>query len=132
MPRRSRVRAETGGTKREKKPSPALRRDPFTPLLSIQAKKGKDVVRPPGKAGLMIAEIDVQGIVRGPHGAVAVVSNPKGHVYFLRPGERLFDGTVEQINLNAVVFTEHARDAFGRTFERRVTKAVQPPEGVKR
>lgn len=89
------------------------------------------VTRPPGKAGLSIDEIVVQGAVTGPHGAVAVVSSPDGHVYFLRTGDRLFDGTVEKIELNQVVFVQHARDAFGRKFNRLVTKAVQPPEGVK-
>lgn len=112
-------------------PLSARRRDPFEPLISDAPKQGREVIRPPGKAGLMIGEIVVQGTVTGPNGAVAVVSSPEGHVYFLRPGDHLFDGTVERVELNGVVFTEHARDAFGRTLDRRVTKAVQQPEGAK-
>ena len=112
-------------------PPPTHLRDPFAPLLADQPKQGKDVARPPGKAGLSIDEIVVQGTVTGPHGAVAVVSSPDGHVYFLRVGDQLFDGTVEKIELNQVVFVQHARDAFGRKFGRLVAKPVQPPEGAK-
>jgi hypothetical protein len=107
-------------------------RDPFAPLISDAPGKTKRVVRPPGKAGLVIDEIQVQGTVRGPHGAVAVVSAPGGHVYFLRAGDKLFDGKVERIELKGVEFIEHARDALGRAFDRRVVKAVQPPAGVRR
>lgn len=133
--RRLRAHAKTasGDPNPAADPVAAGRRDPFAPLLTLagQSKQAKKVVRPPGKAGLMIGEIDVQGTVRGPRGAVAVVSSPDGHVYFLRPGDRLFDGTVARIDLNDVVFIEHAHDAFGRAFNRRVTLTVKPPEGAK-
>lgn len=130
-PRRSRTRSRPGSGNRPNDPFAASRRDPFAPLISDHSKPGTKIIRPPGKAGLTIDEIRIQGTVRGPRGAVAVVSDPKGHVYFLRPGDRLFDGTVERIGMHGVAFIEHGRDAFGRTYERRVTKPVQSPKGAK-
>lgn len=129
---RAQESSKSGVTPRHADPLPAHLRDPFAPLLAAQSRQdGKAVARPPGKAGLSIDEIVVQGTVTGPRGAVAMVSSPDGHVYFLRAGDRLFDGTVEKIELNQVVFVQHSRDAFGRKFNRLVTKPVQPPEGAK-
>lgn len=130
-PRRAPAKTAAAASRTKKNPPAARRRDPFAPLLSDQPKQGKKVIRPPGKAGLEIDAIEVQGTVSGPRGAVAVVSSPDGHVYFLRPGDQLFDGTVERIELNDVVFIQHARDAFGRAFDRRVSRPVQSSEGAK-
>lgn len=112
---------------------PRRSRDPFAPLISDTPSKGKraEPIRPPGEAGLVIGEIHVQGTVQGPHGAAAVVSDPAGRVYFLRAGDKVFNGTVERIDLNGVEFIEHSRDAFGREFDRRVTRPVQSTLGAK-
>jgi hypothetical protein len=110
----------------------SARRDPFAPLISDLPGKSVRVARPPGKAGLAIDEIQVQGTVRGPHGAVAVVSSPNGHVYFLRAGDKLFDGKVARIEGKGVEFIQHSRDVLGREFDRQVVKSVQPTGGVKR
>ena len=61
---------------------------------------------PPGKAGLVVATIRVDGLVHGPDGMIAVVSNPQGRTYFLHTGDKLYDGSVEQITLEEVSFHE--------------------------
>ncbi len=106
-------------------------RDPFAPLVSDSPAEKPMVFRPRGEKGLVIAEITVEGTVLGPRGAVAVVSSPEGHVYFLHSGDRLFDGTVKRIGRRGVVFIEHQRDAFGRAFAREVTKPVEASGGTK-
>jgi hypothetical protein len=103
------------------------KRDPFEPLVSDkQAAHGP---LPPGKAGLIIASIHVDGTVRAPSGMIAVVSNPEQRVYFIREGDRLYDGEVQKIGLDGVTFRENSRDAFGKPVERIVTKRIYPSAG---
>jgi hypothetical protein len=103
------------------------KRDPFEPLVSDkQAAHGP---LPPGKAGLIIASIHVDGTVRAPSGMIAVVSNPEQRVYFIREGDRLYDGEVQKIGLDGVTFKENSKDAFGKPVERIVTKRIYPSAG---
>lgn len=106
------------------------RRDPFSPLLSKQRAGGPAPENlPPGKAGLVIATLRLQGIVRGPNGMIAVVANPQQSVYFLREGDQLYDGRVLHISMEAVSFHESGKDAFGKPVERQVTKRLYPSAG---
>jgi Tfp pilus assembly protein PilP len=109
--------------------SAARRRDPFEPLITKRT--GSEIPQnlPPGKAGLLIATMRLEGTVHGPNGTLAVVSNPQQRVYFLREGDSLFDGRVEKIDLDGVVFRQTAKDAFGKVVERTVTKRVYPSAG---
>jgi type IV pilus assembly protein PilP len=77
---------------------------------------------PPGKAGLIIGSLRVDGVVRGPNGMIAIVSNPQGRVYFLREGDRLYDGVVLRITMTNISFRESGKDPFGRPVERDVNK----------
>ena len=103
------------------------KRDPFVPLVS-EHKTGGPVL-PPGKAGLVVATVHVDGTVSSPNGMLAVVSNPDQRVYFLREGDRLYDGDVEKIGLDGVTFKENSKDAFGKPVERIVTKRIYPSAG---
>jgi hypothetical protein len=103
------------------------KRDPFVPLVS-EHKTGGPVL-PPGKAGLVVATVHVDGTVSAPNGMLAVVSNPDQRVYFLREGDRLYDGDVEKIGLDGVTFKENSKDAFGKPVERIVTKRIYPSAG---
>ena len=84
---------------------------------------------PPGKAGLVIATVHVDGTVKAPSGMIAVVSNPEQRVYFIREGDQLYDGDVEKIGLDGVTFKENSKDAFGKPVERVVTKRIYPSAG---
>ena len=77
----------------------------------------------------MIATVRVDGAVRAPNGMIAVVSNPDQRVYFIREGDRLYDGLVEKIGLDGVTFRENSKDAFGKAVERSVTKRIYPSAG---
>jgi hypothetical protein len=102
------------------------KRDPFAPLINDK----KDTVHlPPGKAGLVIATVHVDGAVRSGTAMIAVVSNPEQSVYFIREGDKLYDGDVEKIGLDGVTFKENSKDAFGKPVERIVTKRIYASAG---
>ncbi len=117
--------APTGGT--AAKSPEAGKRDPFLPLVNENKTGGPPL--PPGKAGLVVATVRIDGTVRSPEGMLAVVSNPDQRVYFLREGDRLYDGDVEKIGLDGVTFKENSKDAFGKPVERLVTKRIYPSAG---
>lgn len=103
------------------------KRDPFAPLINDKKDSGQHL--PPGKAGLVIATVRVDGAVRSGTSMIAVVSNPELSVYFIREGDRLYDGDVEKIGLDGVTFKENSKDAFGKPVERMVTKRIYASAG---
>ena len=113
-------------------PNPAVvkiaERDPFVPLVN-EHKPGGGPPLPPGKAGLVVATLRVDGAIRAPNGMFAVVTNPDQRVYFLREGDQLYDGDVEKIGLDGVTFKEISKDAFGKSLEKIVTKRIYPSAG---
>ncbi|HLJ23696.1 MAG TPA: hypothetical protein VKT71_06270 [Candidatus Acidoferrales bacterium] len=107
-----------------------VRRDPFDTLLT-KARAGNAAPEnlPPGKAGLIIDTLRIDGIVHSPNGMIAIVSNSQQRVYFLREGDKLYDGSVQKIALDAISFNEIGKDAFGKPLERMVTKRLYPSSG---
>jgi Tfp pilus assembly protein PilP len=106
------------------------RRDPFESLVNrqqAQAKAGANL--PPGKAGLQVSTLRLDGIVRAPNGMIAVVSNPQARTYFLHEGDHLYDGMVEKISMDGVSFHEEGKDAFGKPVERQVNKRIYSSPG---
>ena len=68
----------------QKKPAESeqkvARRDPFESLVGRQ--RAQDAMAknlPPGKAGLQVSTLRLDGIVRAPSGMIAVVANPQIH-----------------------------------------------------
>jgi len=109
---------------------PVVRRDPFDTLLTkARAGNAPPENLPPGKAGLIVETLNIDGIVRSPNGMIAIVSNSQRRVYFLREGDKLYDGSVEKIALDAISFHETGKDAFGKPLERVVTKRLYPSSG---
>jgi Tfp pilus assembly protein PilP len=104
------------------------RRDPFESLVGRQNKAGGPNL-PPGKLGLRVSTLRLDGIVRSPNGMIAVVSNPQARTYFLREGDRLYDGSVEKISMDSVSFHEEGKDAFGKPVERQVNKRIYSSPG---
>jgi len=106
------------------------RRDPFESLVGRE-KAAAEVAKnlPPGKAGLQVASLRLDGIVRSPNGMIAVVTNPQARTYFLREGDQLYDGRVEKIAMDGVSFHEVGKDAFGKPVERQVNKRIYSSAG---
>ena len=105
------------------------RRDPFESLIGRQQAQGARKDLPPGKAGLQVSTLRLDGIVKASNGMIAVVSNPQLRTYFLREGDHLYDGTVEKISMDGVSFHEEGKDAFGQPVERQVNKRIYPSAG---
>jgi hypothetical protein len=97
------------------------RRDPFESFLN---KPKVTPNLPPGKAGLQVSTLRLDGIVKAPNGMIAVVTNPQARTYFLREGDQLYDGKVEKIAMDGVSFHEMGKDAFGKPVEREVNKRI--------
>jgi len=108
------------------------RRDPFAPLLGKASEGGGGSSLqnlPPGKPGLVISSLRIDGIVSGPNGMIAIVSNVQDRVYFLREGDRLFDGQVEHITMDGISFHQSGKDPFGNAVEREVAKRLNSTPG---
>jgi type IV pilus assembly protein PilP len=106
------------------------RRDPFESLTTRQDAAAKTAANlPPGKPGLQIGTLRLDGIVKAPNGMIAVVTNPQARTYFLRDGDQLYDGRVEKIGMDSVSFHEIGKDAFGKPVERQVNKRIYSSAG---
>ena len=105
------------------------RRDPFlSPIRNV----GTATVKPrciTGKRCLYIPELTVQGTAKDTDGKmVAAVTDPAmGHrPYFLRENDQVFNGTVEKITSDSVIFREYATDNMGRESAHEVVKRLGP------
>jgi Tfp pilus assembly protein PilP len=107
----------------------SARRDPFESLVNRQKDNNAGKNLPPGKAGLQVSTLRLDGIVKSSNGMIAVVSNPQARTYFLREGDQLYDGRVEKIAMDGVSFHELGKDAFGKPVERQVNKRIYASAG---
>jgi Tfp pilus assembly protein PilP len=124
------AKAAAPATAGDGEPGKVARRDPFESLVGrdkANAEASKNL--PPGKAGLQVASLRLDGIVRSPNGMIAVVTNPQARTYFLREGDQLYDGRVEKIAMDSVSFHELGKDAFGKPVERQVNKRIYSSAG---
>ena len=106
------------------------RRDPFESLVGRQKANSEAAKNlPPGKAGLQVGTLRLDGVVKAPNGMIAVVTNPQARTYFLREGDQLYDGKVDKIAMDSVTFHEEGKDAFGKPLEREVSKRIYSSAG---
>lgn len=108
---------------------PGARRDPFRSLIQTKdLPENVETERPEGVPGLLIDEIEIEGIlVLDGGGPVAQVQTASGDIsYLLRPGDELWDGDVVRITLDEVVFKQEDRDPSARKPFREVVKRLNP------
>ena len=106
---------------------PAVRRDPFVdprPKRTAPAPP-PTIRRPPGFAGVTTAEIALTGTVENGDGYIAIVESPDKRTYIVRPGDRLFDGTIRTITAQAMLIETRAGDAAGVEKGRDVWKVLR-------
>lgn len=116
---------DAAGAAGESEQSKIARRDPFESMIARQQNQANmQKILPPGKAGLQVSTLRLDGIVKAPNGMIAVVTNPQLRTYFLREGDQLYDGRVEKIAMDGVSFHEVGKDAFGKPVERQVNKRI--------
>jgi hypothetical protein len=128
-PAGSTTSADTSGAPGSGEGEKGSRRDPFESLVNRQKDQNAGKNLPPGKAGLQVSTLRLDGIVRSSAGMIAVVSNPQARTYFLREGDQLYDGRVDKIAMDGVSFHELGKDAFGKPVERQVQKRIYASAG---
>lgn len=109
------------------------RRDPFlNPLLIKKEQKPVDeeLIRglpPPGIAGTYIAQAVLQGISVRADRRIAVVRGADTRAYFLKEGDRLFDGYVKSIEMDSITLVRETKMRSGKTLTQDVTKRLRTP-----
>jgi len=108
---------------------PGGRRDPFRSLFEEATVRRKGP-RPRGAAGMLVAELDLTGIVRDSAGGnIAVVIGTDSKGYFLHVGDDVYDGSVIAIDpsAGAVTFRQQVDDPRLIKPYRDVVKKLVPP-----
>jgi len=99
------------------------RRDPFRSLL-VRNPSDKDRVRPPGLAGVMVDELELQGTIKIKQGWVAMMRSPDNKSHLIRKGTTLFDGEVVEVSATEVTFRQNVNDPTNPKPFREVVKAL--------
>jgi len=118
-------------------PPIAGRRDPFkVPVVmtgggEAGAAAGPIGSLPPGNRGLLVSQLQVEGILRldTTHTMIAVVIDSRKLAYFLKTDDVLYDGVVSKITPDAVYFNENRLDPNGRVMTVEVVKRLSPAPG---
>lgn len=122
----------TGPSTVEKKPAPRLigsagRRDPFISPIRSAGTVSPTQSCTSGKRCLAIPELTLQGTVRDISGKMmAVVSTSNRRTYTLRENDQVFNGSVEKITSDSIIFREYVKDAVGRESAKEVVKKMGP------
>ncbi len=79
---------------------PKSKRDPFISPFDLEVLKGGKKKKVPGIAGMSIDEIVLQGIIKSKQrGYEALVLGSDNKVYWIKPGDKLYDGEVLEIGM---------------------------------
>jgi len=105
---------------------PAGRRDPFRSLLEgfEELEEGPAKARPPGLPGMMIEELRLEGIIDTPTGILAFVLGRDNVSYIIRPGTKLYNGEVLEIQQKKVVFRQDVNDPNRRKRYEEVVREI--------
>lgn len=90
-------------------------------------------VLPPGKRGLIISQLKLEGVVRqqASNKMTALVVDHRNLAYFLHDNDSVYNGVVSKITPDSVYFKENVLDSKGRVTTREVVKRLgaAPGEG---
>lgn len=108
--------------------NPQGRRDPFVSLLKPVAAGEGSRTRRPGMEGFLIQEVALKGVVKDQKGYTAMLLGTDGKSYFVRAGQRLFDGAITHIDAASVMFRQEVTDPLSTVKSRDVKKTLYPSE----
>lgn len=115
----------TSASAETSKSGPAGRRDPFISIIRNAPQGPQGPSCSVGKKCLYIPELVLKGIAKDPEGQMlAVVMSNTHRAYFLRENDQVFNGSVEKITSDSVVFREYATDHLGRETAHEVVKRI--------
>lgn len=107
--------------------NPAGRRDPFRSLLERNTESGAK--RPEGLPGVQISEVDLLGVVAKSDGSyMAMIKGAGNESFTIHVGDRLFDGEVQEIYRDRVVFRQRINDPTLPRNYREVRVQLNPDE----
>jgi Tfp pilus assembly protein PilP len=98
--------------------------DPFAIPIKSAPTASAPQDRPPGLAGLMVSQIDLQGIVKMVGGNRAVVQGPHDRTYFLKVNDKVYNARVTKITDDTIYFEETSVDPMGKVMKRELTKSM--------
>ena len=106
------------------------RRDPFVSLLARGADLPSAGERPAGLEGLSVNEVALRGVVFSFSGGVyvAVLEAPDNKTYIVRTNDRLYDGSIQEITADAIIFLQEVNDPLSLVTEREVRKGLRDAE----
>ena len=114
--------------------TPEGRRDPFVNLLrrgtgvDFSATSGQ---RPAGLKGLGTGEVTLKGTMASQGAFVGILQGSDARTYVVRPGEKLFDGTVRSITADSLVILQQVNDPLSKETQREVRKVLRQTEEAK-
>ena len=105
-------------------------RDPFLNPLAMKKneKPDEEVSRglpPPGMSGTFIAKAVLQGTAVRDNGRVAIVRGADNRAYFLKEGDKLFDGYLKTIDLDSITLVRETKLKSGKTLTQDVIKKLR-------
>lgn len=136
--------ASTAGEPQPARPAPTARqtaeaakpvagkRDPFRVPPPPRKDQGRDFggPLPPGKRGLIIGQLRLEGTVRqlADQTMLAVVTNQTNLAYFLRVHDKVYNGVVVGITADSIRFREDRLGSDGRLETREVVLKMGSPQ----
>ena len=107
--------------------NPEGRRDPFWNLLQGKSvKENREAIA--GIAGLMIDELELEGIVFAQGEFKALFKGPDTRPYVVGIGDKVYDGEVVAMDRNSVSFKKSLTVALAGQRERVIIKTLNPEE----
>lgn len=103
---------------------PANRRDPFVSLIKPIDAGARAATKKPGMEGFLIQEVALRGIVRSQGGMTAMFQGPDGKSYFVKAGQRLFDGSIVSVDPASVTFRQELVDPLSPVKTREFRKTL--------
>ena len=104
--------------------NPEGRRDPFWNLLQGKSvKENREAIE--GIAGLMIDELELEGIVSANGVFKALLKGPDTRPYMVGIGDKVYDGEVVAMNRNSVSFKKSLTVALGGQKDRIIIKNLK-------
>ena len=113
------------------------RRDPFVSLQRPVAADRGPKTRKPGMEGFLIQEVALKGVVRTAGGGTGIAAQPgfiatflgaDGKSYFVRLGQRLYDGVITAVDATSVTFRQDVTDPLSPVKSREVRKSLYASE----
>ena len=113
------------------------RRDPFVSLQRPVAADRGPKTRKPGMEGFLIQEVALKGVVKTSGGGTGIAAQPgfiatflgaDGKSYFVRTGQRLYDGVITAVDATSVTFRQDVTDPLSPVRSREVRKSLYASE----